>query len=347
MDLHEQHELLDHLDHPESFVDRLKSCGAYPLRAQSVDTLQMNITRRCSLCCRHCHVEGSPNRSEEMSRKEMEACLRAAVHPGITTIDITGGAPEMHPHIEWFLREASKTRKRLLLRSNTVVLLDPPYRRFLDLYGEIGVEVVASVPNLHREKTDRMRGAGTFDRIVAALGELNKRGYGMPSTGRVLNLVHNPVGAFLPGSQQALENEYRTRLRRDYGIEFNNLFSLTNCPVGRYLDFLKSSGNLVQYMSQLKEAFNPACVGRIMCSTTLSVGYDGRLFDCDFNQVLDLPVAAGVPVHIQEFNYEKLAEREIVVRSHCFACTAGAGSSCRGALDDNTGTAKQDRSLVS
>ena len=341
MDLREQHELLDHLDHPESFVDRLKACGAYPLRAQSVDILQMNITRRCSLCCRHCHVESSPDRTEEMSRKDMEACLWAAAHPGITTLDITGGAPEMHPHIEWFLREASKTQKRLLLRSNVVILLDPPYRRFLDIYGELGVEVVASLPNLHRDKTDRMRGAGTFDRIVTALSELNARGYGRPNSGRILDLVHNPVGAFLPGSQPALESEYRTRLRRDYGIEFNNLFCLTNCPVGRYLDFLKTSGNLAQYMCLLKQAFNPLSVGKVMCCNTLSVGYDGRLFDCDFNQILDLSVAAGAPAHIREFDYEKLARRQIVVRSHCFACTAGTGSSCQGTLHINTVTAKE------
>lgn len=333
MDLLEQRQLLDHLDHPESFIDRLKASGAYPLRAQSVAILQMNITRRCSLCCRHCHVESSPERTEEMSRQDLEACLRVAAHPGIATVDITGGSPEMHPHLEWFLREASRTQKRLLLRSNVVILLEPPYRRFLDLYGELGVELVVSLPNLHREKTDRMRGAGTFDHIITALGELNARGYGRPNSGLILDLVHNPVGAFLPGSQSALESEYRTRLSREYGIEFNRLFCLTNCPVGRYLDFLKSSGNLTQYMDLLKQAFNPLALNKVMCCTTLSVGYDGRLFDCDFNQILDLSVAAGAPAHIREFDYDKLARRQIVVRSHCFACTAGAGSSCQGTLE--------------
>jgi len=333
MDLRDQHALLDHLDRPESFADRLRACGAYPLRAQSVETLQMNITRRCSLCCRHCHVESSPGRTEEMSRRDMEACLSAATHPGITILDITGGAPEMHPQLEWFLRAASRLQKRVLVRSNGVILLDAPYRHFLDLYAESGVEVVVSLPNLHREKTDRMRGVGTFDRIIAALNELNARGYGNPNTGLLLHLVHNPVGAFLPGSQQALEIDYRTQLRRDYGVEFNSLFCLTNCPVGRYLDFLKSSGNLTQYMSLLKDAFNPLSVTRLMCCTTLSVGCDGRLFDCDFNQILDLSVAADAPRHISEFNHEQLARRKIVVRSHCFACTAGAGSSCRGTPD--------------
>lgn len=333
MDLREQNELLDQLDRTESFADRLKACAAYPLRAQSIDILQMNVTRRCNLCCRHCHVEASPSRIEEMSREDMEACLRATAHPGITTLDITGGAPEMHPHLEWFLREAAKKQKRLLVRSNVVILLDVPYRRFLDIYTDTGVEVVASLPNLHRESTDRMRGAGVFDRIVAALRELNLRGYGSADTRLILDLVHNPVGAFLPGSQQAMENEYRTKLRRDYGIEFNRLCCLTNCPVGRYLDFLKRSGNLEQYIILLKQAFNPAAIGNVMCRTTLSVGCDGRLFDCDFNQILELAVAADAPVHIRDFDFEKLAHRKITVRSHCFSCTAGAGSSCQGTLN--------------
>lgn len=340
MELNEQYQLLEHMDRPDSFVGRLKACGTYPLRAQSIATLQMNITRRCSLCCRHCHVEGSPRRTEEMSRKDMEACLRAAAHPQITTLDITGGSPEMHPHIEWFLKNAAKMQKRLLLRSNVAVLLDPPYRRFLDLYGELGVEVVASLPNPDREKTDSMRGPGAFDRIVAALSELNARGYGKPNSGRILDLVHNPVGAYLPGCQLALEDEYRSKLSQDHGIEFNQLFSLTNCPVGRYLDFLKSSGNLEQYMSLLKQAFNPFSLSNVMCCSTLSVGYDGRLFDCDFNQALDLSVTADVPIHIGEFDYEKLAQRRIVVRGHCFACTAGAGSSCQGKITTSGKMAK-------
>jgi radical SAM/Cys-rich protein len=333
MDTREQLELLDELDGPESFAERLKGCLAYPLRVASVDILQMNITRRCNLCCRHCHVEGSPSRIEGMSREDMEACLRAAAHPEISTLDITGGAPEMHPHLEWFLRESAKMHKRLLVRSNVVILLDAPYRRFLDVYSETGVEVVASLPNLHRERTDRMRGSGVFDGIIAGLRELNARRYGGPNSGRILDLVHNPVGAFLPGSQQSMENEYRTQLLRDYGIEFNRLYCLTNCPVGRYLDFLKRSGNLAQYMNSLKQAFNSTAVGNVMCRTTLSVGCDGRLFDCDFNQVLDLSVVTDAPVHIRDFDFDALARREIVVRNHCFACTAGAGSSCQGTLE--------------
>ena len=332
MDLMQQHELLERMDQTDSFMDRLKVCAAYPLRAQSIDILQINITRRCNLCCRHCHVEGSPDRTGELSRENMEACLQVATFPEITTLDITGGAPEMHPYLEWFLKKAAGIGKRLLVRSNGAILLEDPYRRYLDIYAETGAEVVVSLPNPLREQTDRMRGTGIFERIITALKELNRRGYGAPGTGRILNLVHNPVGAFLPGFQQALESEYRSRLRRDYGVEFNVLYCLTNCPVGRYLDFLKRSGNLQDYMDLLKQSFNPEAVSRVMCRTTLSVGVDGRLFDCDFNQVLDLSLSGGMPAHISDFNYEKLSRREIVVRSHCFACTAGSGSSCQGAL---------------
>jgi len=333
MDLSSQHELLDQLDRGDSFVDRLKVCVSYPLRAQSVDILQMNITRRCNLSCRHCHLDGSPSRMEEMTKKDMEACLQAAEHPGITILDITGGAPELHPYFEWFLRKAAKISKRLMVRSNAVILLDKAYRRFLDIYSDLGVEVVASLPNLHRERTDRMRGEGSFDLIIEALRELNTRGYGKPDTGLTMDLIHNPVGAFIPGLQHSLESQYRKELQRDHGIEFNRLYCLTNCPVGRYLDFLKCSGNLNEYMNLLKQAFNPVAVDNVMCRTTLSVGCDGRVFDCDFNQALDLSVAAGVPSHIRDFDFERLAEREIVVKSHCFSCTAGNGSSCKGALD--------------
>ncbi len=329
----EQQELLEHLNSSQSFAERLKACSSYPLHAQAVETLQMNITRRCNLCCRHCHVAASPDRSEEMSREDMEACIRAAAHPEIKTLDITGGAPEMHSRLAWFINEAAGMQKRLLVRSNAAILLEKQYAHFLDIYADAGVEVVVSLPNLHRDRTDRMRGPEVFGKIVKALGKLNARGYGMPGTGLVLDLVHNPVGAFLPGSQTALEEDYRTRLGADYGIAFNRLYCLTNCPVGRYLDFLKRSGNLGQYIGMLKEAFNSDAVGSVMCRTTLSVGFDGRLFDCDFNQILDLTLSSEAPVHIRDFDYDKIARREIVVRGHCYSCTAGAGSSCQGSLE--------------
>ena len=320
------------MDFSQSFADQLKACSEYPLYAQAVETLQTNITRRCNLSCRHCHVEASPARTEEMSRQDMEACLKAAAHPEIKTLDITGGAPETHPRLVWFLREAALMKKRVLVRSNAAILLEKQYQHFLDIYAESGAEVVVSLPNLNRDRTDRMRGPDVFGKIIVALGELNSRGYGKKGSGLVLDLVHNPVGAYLPGSQEVLEREYRNRLRRDFGIEFNRLYCLINFPVGRYLDFLRSSGNLEEYFRLLKESFNSAAVGSVMCRTTLSVAPDGRLFDCDFNQMLDLSLSGQAPVHIRDFDYAKLSRRRIVVRGHCYSCTAGAGSSCQGVL---------------
>lgn len=326
-------QLPDVINGSQPFAEQLKACSAYPLYAKAVETLQMNITSRCNLNCKHCHVEASPERTEEMCRDDMEACLQAARHPEIKTLDITGGAPEMHSHLAWFLQETAGRGKRVLVRSNAAILLEKNYRRFLDIYTETGVELVVSLPNLHRERTERMRGRNVFGKIIEALGELNSRGYGMPGTGLVLDFVHNPVGAFLPGAQDVLEQEYRNRLRQDYGIAFNRLYCLINFPVGRYLDFLKRSGNLDNYMQQLKDAFNSSAVSNVMCRSTISVGCDGRLSDCDFNQTMGLGVSCNGAAHIRDFNYEELACREIVVRYHCFSCTAGAGSSCQGALE--------------
>jgi radical SAM/Cys-rich protein len=332
MDKSEQQELLKRIDRTDPFAERLKSCSAYPLHASSIETLQINITRRCNISCLHCHVKSSPQRGEEMSKKDLESCLKAALHPDVKTLDITGGSPEMHPHIEWFVREAAKIGKRLIVRSNAAILMEEEYSRFFDIYAETKAEIVVSLPNLNRERTDRMRGSGVFDKVIAALQKLNGMGYGRPNTGLILNLVHNPAGAFLPVPQQVLENDYKTRLRRDHGVEFNSLYCLTNAPVGRFLDFLESSGNLEQYMCVLKDAFNPAAIDNLMCRTTLSVSYDGRLFDCDFNQALDLPVKIDSHPHISNFDFEELGRRRITVCSHCYTCTAGAGSSCQGTI---------------
>ena len=333
MDPNEQLALLERMETPDSFSERLRSSALYPLRALSVDVLQVNITRRCNLNCRHCHVQGSPDRKENMSPDDLHACLQAAAWGGISTLDITGGAPELHPCFEWFLTKAAALGKRLLVRSNGVILLEESFKSYPRLYAETGTELIISLPDLHRERTDRMRGGGMFDRLISALRMLNGLGYGMPGSGLILGLVHNPVGAFLPGPQTALEGEYRSLLRRNYGVEFNLFYCLANCPVGRYLEFLERSGNLEDYFESLRRAFNPDAAHRVMCRTTLSVGTDGRLFDCDFNQALSLPLTSGIPAHIRDFDFRQLAGREIIVRSHCFACTAGSGSSCQGALD--------------
>jgi radical SAM/Cys-rich protein len=317
---------------PDAFIARLNTCGGYPLRAAGIDILQMNITRRCNLTCKHCHVQAGPHRTEAMSRETMMHCIKAAGHEAITTIDITGGTPEMHPDLEWLIGELAALEKRLIVRSNLLVLLDPAYRHFMEVFAAHKVELVGSLPDYNAERTDRQRGAGTFQGVIQAIGELNRRFYGIAGSGLALHLVHNPVGAYLPGSQCAIEAEYRRTLREKHGLYFNTLFCLVNSPIGRYRDFLKRSGNLSDYMRTLQGAFNSQTVNSVMCRTTLSVGWDGRLYDCDFNQMLNLTVNSGAPDHIEAFDYARLAEREIVVRSHCFACTAGAGSSCQGSL---------------
>lgn len=313
------------------FSELLASCGAHPLTASGVEILQMNITRRCNLACRHCHVQAGPARTEQMPREVLEACLRAAQNPGVTTIDITGGAPEMHPDLAWLLGRLAALGKRLIVRSNLVILLEEEHRHMLDVYAETGAELVGSLPDYRRERTDRQRGGGVFDRVMQAIGLLNRRGFGVPG-GRPLHLVHNPSGAYLPGSQDALEAEYRRVLAQEHGVTFTGLFCLANCPVGRYLDYLKDSGNLTDYMDALRGAFNPCAVERVMCRSTVSVGPDGTLYDCDFNQILELPVVDGAPRNVADFDAKKLSRREVVVRAHCLACTAGAGSSCQGAL---------------
>ena len=319
---------------PDPFIERLNDCGAFPLRAAGIEILQMNITHRCNLTCKHCHVQAGPQRSEVMSRETMRQCVQAAACKAITTVDITGGTPEMHPDLEWLLGKLAPLKKRLIVRSNLLVMLEPAYRRYMEVFAAHKVELVGSLPDYNAERTDRQRGAGTFEGVVQAIRELNRLSYGEPESGLALHLVHNPAGAYLPGPQRALEAEYRRVLSDVHGLQFNTLFCLVNSPIGRYRDYLKRRGNLKDYMRVLQCAFNTQTVDSVMCRKTLSVGWDGRLYDCDFNQMLNLAVNSGAPDHIRDFDFQRLAGREIVVRSHCFACTAGAGSSCQGSLTE-------------
>ena len=306
--------------------------AAGPLRAEGIDIFQVNVGYLCNLECRHCHVEAGPLRTEVMPREVMERCLAVLrAHP-IPVIDITGGSPEMHPHMRWFLRECGALKRRLLVRTNGVILVDEAYEPFIDLYAESGVELILSLPHTDPRATDRQRGAGVFERLIAAMRRLNRRGYGQAGTGLILNLAHNPGGAYLPGSQDALEAHYRKMLRSAYGITFTHLFSLTNMPIGRYLHYLRETDNYEEYMAALVRAFNPAALERVMCRTTLSLAWDGRLYDCDFNQMLGLTADCGAAGHISAFDLERLATRTIATGDHCYGCTAGAGSSCRGAV---------------
>jgi len=309
-----------------SFEQRLSG----PLKAEGVEVLQVNMGYRCNLECRHCHVEAGPLRREIMPKAIMEECLKVLRSHPIATIDITGGSPEMHPDFCWFLEQCGVLRRRLLVRTNGVILLEREYESLMNLYVRNRAEVVVSLPHLDGQRTDRQRGEGVFLKVIGALQKLNAQGYGQAGTGLMLDLVHNPTGAYLPGSQASLESHYRGVLQERYGVRFNRLFCLTNMPVGRFWEYLRRAENEEDYWAALVKAFNPAALRKVMCKTTLSVGWDGRLYDCDFNQVLGLGIDHGAPDHIGAFDLGKLARRRIMVGNHCYGCTAGAGSSCQG-----------------
>jgi radical SAM/Cys-rich protein len=248
-------------------------------------------------------------------------------------VDLTGGAPELNPDFRWFVEELKKLGKHVIVRCNlTIILANKRFNDLPEFFKKHQIEVVSSLPSFTQDRTDRQRGDGVFEDSIKALQMLNSVGYGKEGSGLVLNLVYNPAGAFLPPSQIALEKEYKMELSTRYGILFNQLFAITNMPISRYLDYLLTSGNYEKYMDKLIAAFNPEAVKNLMCRNTLSVGWDGYLFDCDFNQMLDLKVSSAQSRHLSEFNVEMLNNRIIVIKQHCYGCTAGAGSSCGGSL---------------
>jgi radical SAM/Cys-rich protein len=305
--------------------------AAGELRTTGVGVLQMNLGRRCNQACRHCHVDAGPDRTEVMTPDVVDACLRLLESSDIPTLDITGGAPELHPGFRDIVRRARAAGRHVMDRCNLTITQLPNYADLPDFLAAHQVEVVASLPSFAARQTDAQRGDGVFDDSIAALRRFNALGYGADGSGLLLNLVTNPVGAFLPASQRALEADWKRELQRRHGIVFNRLYTITNMPISRYLQFLIESGNLQAYMEKLVAAFNPAAVDGLMCRFTLSVGWDGRLHDCDFNQMIDLGTAAGSPQTIVGATVAALTDRRIVVGPHCFGCTAGAGSSCGGA----------------
>jgi len=331
MEAREQLRTLGQIGDIPSLAKKIREINMFPLFAKGIDILQINLGTLCNLSCRHCHVNAGPQRKEIMSRPILDKCLEILSSFPISTIDITGGSPEMNPHLEWFLDEASLLNRRLIVRSNLTLLLEEPYRHFIDVFTQNKVEIVTSLPDYLETKSDRQRGAGVFGKVVEAMRELNLRGYGMKNSGLYIDIVHNPVGAYLPGSQAALEHEYHERLLTEHGVHFNQLFCITNLPVGRYLDYLIESGNFEDYLSALCHSYNPAAVKNVMCQTMLSVGWNGLLYDCDFNQMLDLTVNLGTLTSIMDFDMDKLKNREIVINNHCYGCVAGSGSSCQGA----------------
>src|SRR5206468_11685600 len=285
----------------------------------------------CNQTCRHCHVDAGPDRREMMTRETMAWCLQALEATKIPTVDITGGAPELNPDFRWLVSECRARGRHVIDRCNLTVLELASQRDLAAFLAEHEVEVVCSLPHYRALNTDRQRGDGVYEKSIAALKRLNALGYGRGSPSLRLVLVTNPAGAYLPGSQASLEIEWKRELWRLHQIRFDSLYCITNMPINRYLEWLIESGNLAGYMERLVSAFNPAAVKGLMCRNTISVGWDGRLYDCDFNQMLDMRVSPGAPAHIRDFRLDALEGRPIITGRHCFGCTAGGGSSCGGA----------------
>lgn len=312
----------------DSFEGRVE--GPFQYTEGSLDVLQINVGRLCNLACKHCHVEAGPNRTEIMGREVMEACLSVCREQQVKTVDITGGAPEMNPDFQWFVEEVCKICSHVIVRTNLVILLEEGYRHLPKFYADHGIEVVCSLPYYRAKEMDRVRGDGSFDAAIMVLKELNGLGYGREE-GLVLNMVYNPAGAFFPPAQNAMEKEYKARLLADYGIEFNQLFTITNNPTGRFFSFLERSGNLESYMQKLYGSFNKETLGGLMCRYQISVGYDGAVYDCDFNQAAELPVSTKETIF--DMVGKPYVPRKICFGNHCYGCTAGQGSSCGGAVE--------------
>lgn len=316
-----------------TFKDKIAESNQFPLKPKPLEILQINVGYMCNQVCEHCHVDAGPDRKEIMTKETMQQCLDVIKSTGAHTLDLTGGAPEMNPNFRWFVEEASKAGiKDFIVRSNlTIIRANKKYHDLPEFFKKHNVHVVSSMPHWTRGKTDKQRGEGVFDQSIQALKDLNAVGYGMPDSNLKLDLVYNPSGAFLPANQAAMEKDFKKALLEDFGIQFHNLFAITNLPISRFLDFLIASENYEDYMYALVDAFNPSAVANVMCTNTLSVSWDGYLYDCDFNQMLDLKVASKTK-HISNYNEEVLQNREIIISQHCYGCTAGAGSSCQGTV---------------
>lgn len=325
---------------PRHDFDRLLQAKRLSLPPLGITTLQVNITKMCNQVCRHCHVDASPKRTEALSRAGVERCVELlAAYPEIRTLDVTGGAPELHPDFEWLVAQARALDRHVMVRHNLTVTFDghpqtgASLAHLPDFFASQRCEVVCSLPYYQEFFTDAQRGDGVFAKSIAGLQRLNALGYGRAGTGLSLNLVYNPVGPYLPAAQSVLQADYQRELSTRFGIEFNQLYTITNMPIKRFKGHLEKSGQYADYMDKLLGAFNADAAAGVMCRTLISVGHDGTLYDCDFNQMQDLPVAdpAGRAATIFDFDFAALMRRQIRFASHCLGCTAGAGSSCGGA----------------
>ncbi len=315
------------------FGGAVRSAGLARIRPWTIDIFQINVGKLCNMTCRHCHVDAGPDRVvENMDRATIDACLRALDLTPAHTVDITGGAPELNPHFRDLVDACVARGKHVIDRCNLTVLLLGRKRDLPAWLADRGVEVVCSLPHHRKPNTDAQRGDGVYERSIEALRRLNAVGYGQGDPARRLTLMHNPAGAFLPGAQGSMEREWKESLARHQGVRFDRLIALNNMPISRYLEWLQSSGNLEMYLQKLTAAFNPAAVSGLMCRNTLSIGWDGSLYDCDFNQMLDLGVASTVRNirDLDRLGLDALLDRDVVTGPHCYGCTAGAGSGCGG-----------------
>jgi radical SAM/Cys-rich protein len=305
----------------------------------SIETLQINITKLCNQACRHCHVDSSPARTEKLSREGVEKCLEIlAAHPGIRNIDVTGGAPELHPDFDYLVERATALGRHVMVRHNLTVQLDPhpqtgESKEYLpEFFARHRCEVISSLPYYQEYFTDAQRGDGVFQKSIEAMRRLNALGYGVEGTGLIFNLVYNPVGPYLPAAQSTLEADYKRELKQKFGLTFNGLFTITNMPINRFKLHLMKSEQYESYMEKLLAAFNPSAAAGVMCRSIISVDHEGYVYDCDFNQMLGMHIDnAGRPASIFDFDFDQLLGRRIRFDSHCLGCTAGAGSSCGGA----------------
>ncbi len=316
-----------------SFAAALAEHALPELRRGAVATLQVNVGKRCDLACHHCHVEAGPKRSEAMDAATAARVTELlARNPAVGTLDLTGGAPELNEQFRGLVRGARALGREVIDRCNLTILFEPGQDDTAEFLAEQGVKVVASLPCYTRENVDAQRGKRVFERSVAALQRLNALGYAVPSSGLALDLVYNPLGPSLPPDQTVLEATYRAELRQMFGIEFDRLATITNMPIKRFAHALERDGRHAEYMGLLVNHFNPDTVPALMCRSLVSVGWDGALYDCDFNQMLELPLGARPRTVWEIDDLAELERAPIATASHCFGCTAGSGSSCGGAL---------------
>ena len=317
----------------QSFAQKLHLTGNV-LNRRAVDVLQVNMGRYCNQACIHCHVESGPNRREMMSRETVDAVLRFLAATGIPTVDITGGAPEFNPNFNYLVESAVRLNRHVMDRCNLTVIFEPGKEYLPGFFKRNQVELVCSLPCYSQENVDRQRGKGTFDLSIRALQLFNKLGYGKRESDLELNLVYNPVGPHLPPPQDQLEQDFKRILKEQFGIVFNRLYCLSNMPITRYAAHLRLRGEYHRYIELLETNFNADTLTQVMCRNLISIGWEGSVYDCDFNQMLDLPMTDGNGEHlnIASLTLNQTLKRPIVVGDHCYACTAGSGSSCGGAL---------------